>query len=351
MDGTDLFAERVFDGALGYFRILSMYLGLRLGLYEALQGSDGVTAEELAAAAAVDARYAREWLEQQATIGVLTVDGSETPARFRLPAAAAEVLLDQDSLAYLGATIRQLASLRGVIDPVVDAFQHGGGILYEDFSDEGIDGQGGSNRPLFLTTMPGTWVPAIGAFHDRLQAGPTRVFDIGCGHGWSSIGLATAYPNAVVDGFDPDPLAIERARAHAASRDVADRVHFHAVDAATIEGAADLAMAFECIHDMSDPVSVLTAARRALADDGAMLIVDERTRDAFDGTPDELEAYFYGWSIFDCLPAGIGDGNGIGTGTVMRPDTLRRYANDAGFTGFEKLPIEHDTFRLYLLTP
>ena len=67
---------------------------------------------------------------------------------------------------------------------------------------------------------------------------------------------------------------------------VADRVHFHAVDAATIEGAADLAMAFECIHDMSDPVSVLTAARRALADDGAMLIVDERTRDAFDGTPD-----------------------------------------------------------------
>ena len=39
-------------------------------------------------------------------------------------------------------------------------------------------------------------------------------------------------------------------------------------------------------------------------EDGAMLVVDERTRDTFDGTPDELESYFYGWSIFDCLPAG-----------------------------------------------
>jgi hypothetical protein len=40
-----------------------------------------------------------------------------------------------------------------------------------------------------------------------------------------------------------------------------------------------------------------------------------------------------------------------GTGTVMRPATLERYANDAGFGGFEVLPIEHDSFRLYLLRP
>jgi hypothetical protein len=35
----------------------------------------------------------------------------------------------------------------------------------------------------------------------------------------------------------------------------------------------------------------------------------------------------------------------------MRPDTLRRYATEAGFRGFEILPIEHDAFRLYLLRP
>jgi hypothetical protein len=35
----------------------------------------------------------------------------------------------------------------------------------------------------------------------------------------------------------------------------------------------------------------------------------------------------------------------------MRPDTLRGYAREAGFTRFEILPIEHDAFRLYLLRP
>jgi hypothetical protein len=38
-----------------------------------------------------------------------------------------------------------------------------------------------------------------------------------------------------------------------------------------------------------------------------------------------------------------------GTGTVMRPDTLRRYASEAGFTHISVLPIEHDSWRFYLL--
>src|SRR5512143_133759 len=110
----DEFADQVFDSALGYFRILSMYVGLRLGLYEELRDADGLSAAELAARSGIDERYAREWLEQQATNGVLEADTGVTPNTFRLPAHHAEVLLDQDSLAYAGASIRQLASLRGV---------------------------------------------------------------------------------------------------------------------------------------------------------------------------------------------------------------------------------------------
>jgi hypothetical protein len=100
---------------------------------------------------------------------------------------------------------------------------------------------------------------------------------------------------------------------------------------------------------MSRPVDVLRAVRGALADDGSMLVVDERTNEAFTGEPDEREAYFYGWSILDCLPAGMYDQPSAGTGAVMRPATLRRYAEEAGFSGLDVLPIEHDAFRLYLL--
>ena len=108
----DAFADTVFDSALGYFRIFSMYLGLRLGLYEELRDAGGLSAAELATHAGIDERYAREWLEQQATNGVLQVVPGVSPHTFRLPAHHAEVLLDQDSLAYAGAPIKQLASLR-----------------------------------------------------------------------------------------------------------------------------------------------------------------------------------------------------------------------------------------------
>jgi hypothetical protein len=61
------------------------------------------------------------------------------------------------------------------------------------------------------------------------------------------------------------------------------------------------------------------------------------------------ERLYYGWSVLFCLPTGIADAPSVGTGTVMRPDTLRRYAREAGFAGVEILPIEHDLWRFYRL--
>ncbi|HUL84210.1 MAG TPA: class I SAM-dependent methyltransferase, partial [Actinomycetota bacterium] len=241
--------------------------------------------------------------------------------------------------------------LRGVIDHVVEAFRTGGGVPYAAYGSESVEGQGYANRPTFLTTLPNEWLPAIPELHARLSGGPARVADIGCGIGWSSIAVARAYPHAHVDGFDPDEASVTSAHRNAAEAGLADRVRFHAADAAQIDGRVDVAMAFECIHDMSRPVVVLSAVRRALADDGLMLIVDERTKETFTGEPDEREGYFYGWSIFDCLPAGMHEQPSAGTGAVMRPATLEGYARAAGFTGFEILPIGHDTFRLYLLRP
>ena len=40
-----------------------------------------------------------------------------------------------------------------------------------------------------------------------------------------------------------------------------------------------------------------------------------------------------------------------GTGTVMRAETVRRYAQEAGFASCEVLPIENDFWRFYLLRP
>jgi len=349
----DGFAERVFGSSLGYFDILSIHLGLRLGLYRALADGGAMTSAELASAAAVDERYAREWLEQQATRAIIVADHGADPTRFTLPLGHAEVLLDGDSIAYMGASVGQLMSLPNAFRAVEDAFRSGGGVPYDAYGTESVEGQGASNRPTFLTTLPNEWLPAIDVIHDRLTAGPARVVDVGCGTGWSSIAIARAYPSVRVDGFDADATSIGMARDHALEAGIDDRVRFHHADAAelTRDGPFDVATAFECIHDMSRPVEVLGAVREALADDGSMLVVDERTRDAFSGEPDDREAYFYGWSVFDCLPIGMYEQPSAGTGTVMRPSTLRRYAEEAGFTRFEVLPIDHDAYRLYLLRP
>jgi hypothetical protein len=58
----------------------------------------------------------------------------------------------------------------------------------------------------------------------------------------------------------------------------------------------------------------------------------------------------YSASLLCCLPAGLSESPSAATGTVMRPDTLRRYAQEAGFQDIEILPIEHDFFRVYRLT-
>jgi hypothetical protein len=45
------------------------------------------------------------------------------------------------------------------------------------------------------------------------------------------------------------------------------------------------------------------------------------------------------------------DPDSAGTGAVMRPDTVRRYAEAAGFGRFEVLPIETNFWRFYRLFP
>lgn len=93
----DAFAQRLHDAALGFFDVLSIRLGDRLGLYDSLVDGGPLTSAELAAAAGIDERYALEWLEQQTAAGIVRVaDASAGALRFHLPEGHAEVLLDRD---------------------------------------------------------------------------------------------------------------------------------------------------------------------------------------------------------------------------------------------------------------
>jgi hypothetical protein len=66
---------------------------------------------------------------------------------------------------------------------------------------------------------------------------------------------------------------------------------------------------------------------------------------------DELEHFNYGWSVLHCPAVGSTDHDSAATGTVLRPDKLRAYAEAAGFTRVDILPINNDFWRFYRLIP
>jgi SAM-dependent methyltransferase len=351
----DALAERLFGAALGAYEIMTVHLGDRLGLYRALREHGEATSAELAAATSTHERYAREWLEQQAVAGILRVDDAGAAPherRYGLPPGHAEVLIDRDSLAHLTPLARYSVAFANVLPAVEEAFRSGGGVPWEHYGELGREAQADANRPLFANLLGSEWLPAIQDVHERLLADPpARVGDVACGAGWSSIAIARAYPKVTVDGFDLDESSIELARANLAGTGVEDRVAFHLRDAGDPElaGSYQLVTVFEALHDMSQPVEVLRALRGLVADDGAVVVMDERVADVFTAPGDEVERLMYTYSVLCCLPVGLADTPSAGTGTVMRTDTLRRYASDAGFADVEVLPIEHEVFRFYRL--
>jgi hypothetical protein len=63
-------AGRLFRDMAGALELLTVYLGERLGLYQALHAGGPATSAELAARTGTSERHIREWLEHHAASGL-----------------------------------------------------------------------------------------------------------------------------------------------------------------------------------------------------------------------------------------------------------------------------------------
>ena len=347
-------ATRLFETVLAVLDARAVDLGDRLGYYRALAEHGPATSPELAARTGTAERYVREWLEQQAVTGILTAaDDPDRPddalaRRFALPPGHVGPLTDVLRPAHVVPLVRFVVAAGRQVDALAEVHRTGGGVSWAQHGPEVREAQAAANRPLFLGALGRDHLPSIPDVDAALRRGG-RVADVGCGFGWSSIGIALAYGAATVDGFDLDEPSVRAARRNAAEAGVADRVHFSVTDAATVDGTYDVVTAFECIHDLPDPVSVLAAMRRLAGDSGTVLVMDERVAERFTAPGDEVERLMYGYSLTCCLADALSTRPSAGTGTVMRPSTLRRYAREAGFADAEVLDVGDDFFRFYRL--
>ena len=315
----DALVERLFESSVQGLEVLTVYAGNRLGLYQALVDLGSATPGELASRAGTDERYTREWAEQQAVAGILSVD----EGRFSLSPGHAEVLLDRDSLNYLTPLSTALAIVGVQMPTLVEAFRTGEGVPYAAYGSEARQAQE-ALEPASLFEPAGQRMAAVGTGCSRSIAASGACGGRRLRRRWAAIAIARAYPNVEVDGFDSDAPSIEMARANARASGVADRVQFHVRDVAdpALAGRYDLVTAFEMVHDLGQPIEALQSFHRITAADGAVLIMDERTDEQFTAPGDLVQRFLYAFSPLWCLPQGLADGPSA-TGTIMRSSTLR----------------------------
>jgi len=352
---AEALAMRLFESIVPAMELMTVELGFRRGLYAGLEKLGDANVAELALECGASPRYVREWLEQQATAGIVgvAVDGDAATRRYALPPAHAEVLLDAESPFAMAGVSAFLGGMAETFDAVVTDFGRGEGVTYADFGASVRHAISSLNRPGFTLAL-GEWVAQLPDIDERLRTRSSVVIDAGCGTGWSTIALARRYPLAHVIGVDLDAASITEAEANAATVQLGERVRFVIGDAGdrrilrrlAPDGAA-LVTLFEALHDANDPAGVLGSLASVLDPDGAILIGDEKVSDEFTPDGDFLERLNYGFSVLHCLPATIAEGDGEANGTVMRAPVLARWVEEAGLSGPDVLPIDNELWRFY----
>jgi hypothetical protein len=171
----DAFVWRLFQAFVEGGNLVTIYLGDRLGLYQALAKFGPLTPGELAAQAGTHERYTREWLEQQTVAGIIEVEDAQaepSTRRYHLAPGHAEVLLAPDSLNYLTPLARMTVGGAQPMPALLEAFQTGGGVPYTDYGADLREGQADLARTMYLNLLGNVWLPAIPEVHARLRALP-----------------------------------------------------------------------------------------------------------------------------------------------------------------------------------
>lgn len=325
-----------------------VHVGTRVGLFKAMAGAGPLSAAELADRTGVNVRNIGEWLAAMASAGYVAYEPASE--RFELPDEHALFFADPGAEQYLGGLFDGLPGLMAMAPRLAAAFERGGGISFAEFGAGMPLALEQMNRPVYESRLVRSWLPTMPQVVERLAQGG-RAIDVGCGTGVVPLILAKAYPRAVIEGLDLDARSIEIARGYARQADLQDRVQFiHAgADALAGRPVYDLITTFDVIHDLPDPLAVLTRIRSALNAGGTYLMVEPAVDDLLEnnlGNP--FAAMLYAISCLHCVPQSLAQG-GPGLGACWGPAQARALAQAAGFGHFEILPVRSPVLAFYAL--
>ena len=305
-------------------------IGDRLGLYKALYAGGPMTPAELAARTNVAERYAREWLSHQAASGYLTYD-SKT-GKFILPPEQALVFAEPDSPVYLQGGFDLAVTMmenQALLEP---AFRSGKGVGWGEQSQCLFCAAGRFFRPGYHNSLVSSWLPALDGVVAKLERGAT-VADVGCGHGFSTVIMAKAFPNSTFIGYDFHASSVEQARVHAKQHGVTANTRFDVALASEFPGNdLDLVTFFDCLHDMGDPVGAARHVRQALKPDGCWMIVEPIAGDRLEDNLSPVSRLYYAASTMICVPTSLDQPVGAALGAQAGPKRLSSAIGEGGFS-------------------
>ncbi len=309
------------------------YIGQKLGLYEALADSDGLTPAELAAKTDTNERYVREWLINQASGDYVHYEPAT--GKFSMLPEQAVALTDENSPFYVGGGFHVVKAMANAQPRIMEHFKDGGGMLWGEHDPDLFVGTEKFFRPGYTAHLVGSWIPSLTGIEAKLGAGAT-VADVGCGHGASTIIMARAFPNSTFYGYDNHAASIENARKKAEAAGVADRVHFDVGSANDYpNNGYDLICFFDCLHDMGDPHGATRHAAETLADGGSCLIVEPMAGNTVEENFNIIGRTFSGASTLCCTSNSLATG-GPALGAVATEAAIKDVVISGGFTEFRR---------------
>jgi 2-polyprenyl-3-methyl-5-hydroxy-6-metoxy-1,4-benzoquinol methylase len=334
-------ARAVDEGKLGEFvgqmladlggasSVAMVRMGDALGLYKTLHAEGPMTCAQLAKTTSVHERYLREWLSHQAASNYLAYE-PET-ATFSLPPEQAMVFAEQDSPVYMMGGFDLVAAMLDNQPKVQAAFKSGGGVAWGHQAGCMFCAVARFFRPGYHNHLVKQWLPALDGVVEKLDRG-ARVADVGCGHGWSTVLMAKAFPKSQFIGYDFHPDSIEAARAHAEMHAVSANTRFEVGLAKDYPGTDfDLVTCFDCLHDLGDPAGAAAHIRRSLKPDGTWMIVEPMAGDSLEQNLNPVGRLYYAGSTMICLPTSLSQEVGAGLGAQAGEAKLREIIMSGGF--------------------
>ena len=313
----------------GAASIALVRIGDALGLYNTLHQRGPMTAAELAAAAGVNERYLREWLSHQAASNYVAYDPATK--KFTLPEEQAMVFAIEDSPVYMPGAFDLMTWMTESKDQVEAVFKTGSGVPWSDHTSCFFCAVARFFRPGYHNNLVQNWLPTLDGVVEKLKRG-ARVADVGCGHGWSTVLMAQAFPNSQFIGYDFHPSSIEQATAHAREHGVTANTRFEVAAAKGYPGTDfDLVTFFDCLHDMGDPAGAAAHVRQSLKSDGSWMIVEPIAGDRLEDNLNPIGRIYYAGSTMGCVPTSLSQEVGAALGAQAGEAKLREVIMAGGF--------------------